>query len=320
MRISFSCGVAVTGAAEPVDTLFKNAYLALIKAKKLGRGKHIFYEAAMMAETTEMQTFEERMKQALERGEFCAYYQPQFDMKTKRICGLEALARWNDPEKGLRFPNEFIQNAEETGQILLIGEAVLRESCAFEARLVREFGRMIPLSVNVSSRQLAQEDFVEFIVNVTAEHGLKPEYLSIEITESTLMNNFIDSIDKMMRLKALGIQIHLDDFGTGYSSLNYMKNLPIDVVKIDKAFIHDLGNCQSDYLIEFIISLAHKLGKSIIAEGVESREQWEQLSAYRCDSAQGFYMGKPAPDEVIVSLLRTALERDGTIEKQPVAR
>jgi EAL domain-containing protein (putative c-di-GMP-specific phosphodiesterase class I) len=321
LRISASCGIAIAETEnDSVETLFRNACHALNRAKKLGRGKHLFYDKTMMAELDEIQHVEDELQRALENGEFCAYYQPQFDMYTKKIVGFEALARWNDPVKGLRYPGEFIEVAEETGQILHIGETVLREACAFETRIVQEFGQTVPMSVNISAHQLEQNDFAEFIQNITAEHGLLPEYLSIEITESMLMNNFIDAIDKIIKLKELGIKVHLDDFGTGYSSLNYIKNMPIDVVKIDKAFIQDLGNPQADHLIEFIISLVHKLGKKIIAEGVETEEQWDQLSSYSCDAVQGYYMGKPVPEEVVLSLLRTSFERDGIIARQSAAQ
>jgi diguanylate cyclase (GGDEF)-like protein len=308
IRISLSCGIAIAeNRLSDLDLLFKNAYLALNKAKKLGRGKYLLFENTMMAELSEKLSIEEKLQLALDRNEFRLHFQPQFNIESKKICGLEALVRWNDPEQGLRYPNDFIQIAEETGQILFIGEIVLREACRFESRIVKEFGTMIPLSVNVSCHQLGQQDFVEFFRNVTSEFDLKPEYLSIEITESTLIDSFDDSFEKIMKLKELGIGIHLDDFGKGYSSLNYIRNLPIDVVKIDKDFIHDLGESQADTLIESIITMVHKMGKGIIAEGVENQDQWNKLTAFGCETAQGYLMGKPAPEETIVALLRAGL-------------
>ena len=306
MKVGFSIGAALrSDTAQKIDSLIRQAYLAVYAAKIRDKDRYCIFEDTLENKLHERLEIEGELQRAITHGELCLYYQPQFDMKTHEITGVEALLRWNNPEKGLIYPNEFIQIAEESRLIIQIGDIVFNEACRFSARLLSELDKSLRISINVSSHQLRQHDFLDNIRQLISKCNYRHTFLAVEITETALIQDFEDSIYKLNELKAMGIHIHLDDFGTGYSSLNYIKALPIDVLKIDRTFIHDLGIQQDNDIIEFIIGLAHKLGIQIIAEGVETEEQWDILSLFGCDTVQGYLKGRPMPEDEIIKLLRS---------------
>jgi EAL domain-containing protein (putative c-di-GMP-specific phosphodiesterase class I) len=237
---------------------------------------------------------ENQLRWALEREEFRVYYQPQVNIDTGQITGMEALVRWQHPEMGLIAPAEFIPLAEDTGLIALIGEWVLKTACA-QTKSWQDCGfNNLRVAVNLSPRQFQQPDLVLIIERMLAETGLDASCLELEVTESSVMKNAETAISTLGELKAMGIKISIDDFGSGYSSLSYLKHLPIDVLKIDQSFVRDMTSDPKDAAIVMaIIQLAHSLQLQVIAEGVESEEQLRFLRLLRCDAMQGFLFCRP---------------------------
>ncbi|MGE5677547.1 MAG: putative bifunctional diguanylate cyclase/phosphodiesterase, partial [Pseudomonadota bacterium] len=246
---------------------------------------------------------EKDLKEAFENKEFELHYQPQVCTGNKTVTGFEALLRWNSPKYGQVSPSVFIPVAEETGLINDIGKLVIDYSFAFAKSLQ---GQGLCVSCNVSPVQLIQSDFVDAVIGMYDKYGLKKGEVAIEITENILVESFEDTNDKLRRLREKGILIYLDDFGTGYSSLTYLKNLPIDIVKIDKLFIDDItieGSEKS--LVKSILSLAHDIGLKVVAEGVENEYQRECLAQCECDFVQGYLIGKPVPERLALMYLRS---------------
>ncbi|MEO6327200.1 MAG: EAL domain-containing protein [Thermoanaerobaculia bacterium] len=295
--VAFSMGISIfpeDGA--DAETLVKNADIAMYRAKKLGRDTFQFYAAAMNTTAVERIALETSMHRAVEKGEFVVYYQPLVDMESGFIDGMEALIRWNHETRGMIGPGDFIPLAEETGLIVPIGAWVIRTAC-LQARQWQERGhRPLRLSVNLSARQFQDPDLVQLVEEVLAETGLSPSLLELEITESVAMDDVNESLATLHRLKALGVRITLDDFGTGHSSLSYLKNFPIDSLKIDRSFIKDIATNPSDVAIAVAsIAFAHGLKLRVIAEGVETQPQLEILRFHGCDSIQGFLFSRPIP-------------------------
>jgi EAL domain-containing protein (putative c-di-GMP-specific phosphodiesterase class I) len=253
---------------------------------------------------------EQRLRKALEQKTLEIYYQPKLDLRTGKVTGMEALARWNDSDLGSVSPAEFIPLAEETGMIVPLGKWVLESAC-YQNMEWQEMGcDPIHVCVNISSRQFLQDDFIFMIEQTIRDSGLTPEFLNLEITEGIALNNIEDAIWKLVRLKKLGISISLDDFGTGYSSLSYIKSLPIDFLKIDRAFINGIAtNKQDAAIIDSIISLAHSFDFRVVAEGVEDERQMKMLTAKNCDEIQGFYFAKPMPPVLFKQFLDERMER-----------
>ena len=294
-QVSASIGVAVFGeqCSEPLDVI-KQAELAMYEAKALGRSRHCFYQSDMQERVLERVQLENDLRQAIVNDELILYVQPQWD-SNKRMVGAEALLRWCHPERGMVSPATFIPIAEETRLILPIGEWVLRTACQWlsEWRHDADMSGFI-LSVNVSAVQFSQEDFVAQVQAILEEYDAPAEALQLELTESMLAHDQQDIITKMSTLKALGVLISLDDFGTGYSSLSYLHRLPIDQLKIDQSFVANIEQgSKNESLAESIISLGHNLGMEVIAEGVETEEQFEWLEKRSCDLFQGFGLAKP---------------------------
>jgi len=283
-----------------VGSLMKNADAGMYLAKQQGRNNYRFYTASANATSAARLNMENKLRQALEFHEFEVWYQPRLDIRNGRIVGAEALVRWRSPELNLVPPAQFIPLAEDTGLIIPIGEWVLRTACQ-ENRLWQSHQQQPPLqvSVNLSARQFIQEDLLTGIERLLHEMGMDPQCLELELTESLIMPNAEDTIETLRALKKLGIQISIDDFGTGYSSLSYLKRFPIDTLKIDQSFIHDIpGDADNSALVTAIIAMAHNLKLSVVAEGVETYEQLVFLNSHDCDYAQGFLFGKavPAPE------------------------
>jgi diguanylate cyclase (GGDEF)-like protein len=276
------------------QTLLKNAVSALNRAKEQGGNSYQFYTADMNAKALKRLALENSLRHALERDEFVLHYQPQVNISSGQIVGVEALVRWQHPELGLVCPSDFIPLAEDTGLIVPIGEWVLRTACAQNKRWQEEGWPSMRVSVNLSARQFQQLQLVEIIAEILLETGLAPEQLELELTESAIMKNAEIAIETLRRIKKSGVQIAIDDFGTGYSSLSYLKRLPIDVLKIDRSFVCESTTAPDDAAIVMaIIGLAHNLNLKVIAEGVETEEQLAFLRLLKCDEMQGYLCSQP---------------------------
>ena len=288
------------------DSLLKNADAAMYRAKEYGRNHFRFYTTDMNALAIERFAMEGALRRAMEREEFVLHYQPQVDIKSGRMIGVEALLRWNHPERGLVPPNEFIPLLEENNLIVPVGEWVLRTACA-QSRAWQDAGLpALRMAVNLSARQFRQDTLVEMIDNILRETGVSPKLLELELTEGLLMENTDETSAILGQLKSRGVLVAIDDFGTGYSSLSYLKRFPIDRLKIDRSFVRDIITDSNDAAIAVaVISLGRSLGLSVIAEGVETGEQLEFLGVQKCDEYQGFHFSRPVPPEEIVRLFRS---------------
>jgi EAL domain-containing protein (putative c-di-GMP-specific phosphodiesterase class I) len=268
----------------------------MYRAKANGRNNFQFYAKEMNAELGERLSLENDLWQALERNELLLHYQPQINILTGEVIGMEALVRWQHPTLGLVPPIAFIPIAEDDGLIIPIGEWVLRKACEDNQQLQLDGFKPIRVAVNLSARQLVQKNLVRTVNRILEQTGLQPEYLELEITESMIMHNVEDSISLLNKINKLGVQLSLDDFGTGYSSLAYLKRFPIKRLKIDKSFIRDIATDPNDAIISrSIIALAHALQVESIAEGVETFEQFEFLKTNNCNEVQGYLFSKPLP-------------------------
>ncbi|MGL5063316.1 MAG: bifunctional diguanylate cyclase/phosphodiesterase, partial [Microcoleus sp.] len=295
LNMKASLGVALAPYdGEDAETLLKNADAAMYRAKQQGRNNYQFYTRAIGSKVSESLDLENNLYKALERAEFVLHYQPQIDLTAGCLVGMEALIRWEHPERGLIPPDRFISVAEETGLICPIGEWVLRTACA-QNRSWQLLG-LPPLrvAVNLSACQFQQASMVKAIDRILSETGLEPELLEIEITESTAMTDVQFTVGILQQLQAMGIHISLDDFGTGYSSLWSLKNLPLNTLKIDRSFVADMMNDRNDSaIVKVAIALGQGLNLKVVAEGVETVEQLEFLQELKCDRAQGYLFGKP---------------------------
>jgi diguanylate cyclase (GGDEF)-like protein/PAS domain S-box-containing protein len=303
--VTCSIGVAVyPSESTDADTLIEHADIAMYRAKKLGRNNFQFYTPAMNEESLERVRIESALRNAVERDEFVLYYQPQLDMKTGKVCGMEALIRWQHPELGMVPPGRFIGIAEETGMIVAIGAWVLRTACAQNKAWQDAGFDKLRVAVNLSARQFGAADLIENLASVLLDTGLEPKYLEIELTESLFMSDITPAVDLLHRMKALGVNLSIDDFGTGYSSLSYLSRFPIDVLKIDRSFVADITRDANDEaIVTSIIALAHNLKLAVIAEGVETEEQLDYLRRHGCDEMQGYYFSKPLPAHEFEQLL-----------------
>ena len=304
--LTCSMGVSVypTDGTDP-EKLIEYADIAMYRAKELGRNNFQFYTAAMNERVMERLRIESALRNALERKEFVLHYQPQIDLRSGQVVGMEALIRWLHPELGMVPPARFIGLAEETGLIVPIGAWVLRTACEQNKAWQRAGLGNLSIAVNLSARQFAQQDLAASIAAVLHDSGLAPQYLDIELTESLIMSDVERTVDHLHQLKALGVQLSIDDFGTGYSSLSYLKRFPIDVLKIDQSFVHDISlNPDDAAIVVSIIALAHNLKLHVIAEGVETQEQLAYLRRHGCDEMQGYYFSRPLPAKEFEGFLR----------------
>lgn len=287
-----------------VDTLLRFADMAMYKVKQKGKNGYCFFNTLIKEEIQARVNIERHLKKALDNDEFILHYQPQIDVETKNIIGFESLVRWLSPDMGLVPPLKFIHIAEETGFIVPLGEWILRTSCQFCKNINRERNTNYKISVNISVMQLLQDNFNDMVERALKDTGLSANLLELEITESIIMESPELIVGKLKQLRQKGISVALDDFGTGYSSLAYLKNIPITTLKIDKLFIDDISSDDSNTtLTDSIISLGHKIGLTIVAEGVETTDQLKYLENNKCDMIQGYLFSKPLPPEDISKLL-----------------
>ncbi|HEX8948794.1 MAG TPA: bifunctional diguanylate cyclase/phosphodiesterase, partial [Dissulfurispiraceae bacterium] len=285
---------------EFAEVLLKSADIAMYHAKEQGRDNFKFYSPALNIRTLEQMILENSLRQTLQRGELVVYYQPQVNLLTGRLLCAEALVRWQHPELGLLDPMHFIPLAEEIGFIIPIGEWVLRTACIQNLEWQRAGLPPLCITVNLSMRQLQQPDFIRMVAGVLHETGLAPDLLEFEITENTAMQNIELIISNLMKLSSMGIRLSIDDFGTGYSSLSYLKKLPVQKLKIDKAFIRGAEKDPGyKAIIGAIIAMAHSLKLYVVAEGVETEEQLELLRSAGCDGIQGFIFSEPLPPDLL---------------------
>ncbi|OQY25205.1 MAG: hypothetical protein B6I37_01985 [Desulfobacteraceae bacterium 4572_35.2] len=302
--LSGSVGIAIypQDGANAAD-LLRNADMAMYAAKSEKGDSFQFYSESMNRNAVEQLELENGLRHAIENEQLFICYQSQIDLETKKVVGVEALLRWNHPELGLILPDKFIAVAEETGLIISIGEWVLRRACREIVQLQTELGIELSLSVNLSGIQLEQPNLVEVILNALQESGLPSEQLELEITESVLVERTDQALNLLHKISSLGVRIAIDDFGTGYSSLNYLKNFPIDRLKIDRSFLVDiLHEPDNAAIVETIIAMSRNMGLHVIAEGVETHDQAVFLSDRNCSQMQGFLFSKPVvPSQIKVS-------------------
>ncbi|TMH26512.1 MAG: EAL domain-containing protein [Betaproteobacteria bacterium] len=292
-----------------VETLLKNADVAMYRAKEHGRSNFQFYTSEMNERVNDRLALEHALRRALERQEFTLHYQQKVDLRSGGIIGAEALVRWLHPEWGLVRPARFIPIAEETGLIVRLGEWVIHQACRQTRSWLQAGLEPGVVSVNLSARQFRAEGLVRAVSRILQETGLDPASLEMELTESMVMHNVETAIATLQGLKSLGVALSVDDFGTGYSSLSYLKDLPIDVLKIDRSFVRDIGTgseAEDGILAAAIISLGHALHLKVIAEGVETDAQVHFLKRHGCDQVQGFLYGEPVPAEQFGELLGRA--------------
>jgi predicted signal transduction protein with EAL and GGDEF domain len=298
LQVSASIGVAVYPVdGEDADALLRDSALAMYAAKDLGRNGVQFYTTELRRRTSDRIELLASLRTAIDTpGQLSLWYQPKLEIATGRLTGVEALVRWHHPKNGLIMPDRFIPIAEETGLIIPLDRWVLQEACR-QLRVWTDDGMDdFVLSVNVSSRQFHQGELTSEVQEALLASDIEPNRLEVEVTEGTLIDDIEPARVTLDRLRDLGVRISIDDFGTGYSSLSYLKRLPIDVLKIDRSFIHALPEDQDDAAIsEAIVSLGHTLNMEIVAEGVETQDQFDFLGGLGCDTAQGYLIAAPLP-------------------------
>jgi EAL domain-containing protein (putative c-di-GMP-specific phosphodiesterase class I) len=300
-----SIGIAVFPRdGDNATTLLANADAAMYRVKEMGCGNFQFYQPSMNTRALERLKLESGLRRALERNEFVLHYQPQIDIPSGAIIGVEALLRWQPPGRPMVHPGDFIPIAEETGLIVPIGEWVLRTACAQQVAWKNAGLRDIRMAVNLSARQFKQQDLHEMVANVLVDTQCRADHLELEITESVVMDNPEAAAATLQSLTDMGIQLSIDDFGTGYSSLSYLKRFPIHSLKIDRSFVCDIPADSNDAAIATaVIALAHSMKLKVVAEGVETIEQLDFLRERQCDAMQGFLCGRPMPSDQIASML-----------------
>ena len=294
---TLSIGITLSDDYSSVEMMYKQADTAMYRAKELGKNNFSFYEQSMQQAADERLLIERDLRQAINDEAFTLNYQPQLDFDEKLV-GVEALIRWQKEDGSFMPPDHFIPIAEEIGLIIPIGDWVLVESCRQMVRW-KGLGLKIPhISINISAKQFHQHDFVQHVLNIVKAHEIKPPSICLELTETATLDHQEHTIEKIHQLRALGFLVSIDDFGTGYSSLNYLKNLPIDQLKIDKSYIDGIGEHGNDSaIVNMIISMTHHLGLNLIAEGVETEQQLNYLKENGCNEYQGYYFSKPLNED-----------------------
>ncbi len=293
-----------------LEELLNNADKALFKAKQLGGNRYQFHTHEMDVEAREFIKLENALQQSILNNELVLYYQPKLNIKKGSIVGIEALVRWAHPELGILNPTQFISIAEETGFIAQMSEWALREACKTNKYWQDEGYEHLTVSLNLSPRQFRDENIATTIANILQETGLNPQYLELEINEATVMDNIEIATERLMKIKAIGVQISIDHFGAGYTSISHLKRFPINAIKIDQNYIKGVPNNPNDSAItNAFIALAHNLGFDIVAEGVETAEQVQYLTAQNCDMIQGYFLSHPLPAQKIELQFKKLMDR-----------
>jgi diguanylate cyclase (GGDEF)-like protein len=304
-----SIGIAFsTNGYQLPQELLRDADTAMYHAKALGKSRYQIFDPGMHIRAVALLQLETDLRRALQRHEFQVYYQPIVSLQNQKLSGFEALLRWNHPERGVISPTEFIPVAEETGLIIPLGEWVLREACCQMRIWQEEFPAAadLTISVNISGKQFSHPNLVEQIQNILQQTGLDTHSLKLEITESRFMENIESTVAMLSELQALGIQLSMDDFGTGYSSLSYLNRFPINTLKIDRSFISSVDtDAEKLEIIRTVVMLAWNLGMDVVAEGVETAEQFAQLKILKCESGQGYFFSKPLNSTTAQNLIAT---------------
>jgi EAL domain-containing protein (putative c-di-GMP-specific phosphodiesterase class I) len=296
-----SVGIAIAReSGERPETLIRDADAAMYRAKERGRGRYELFDQRMRARAVERLQVENELRRAIGRDELRVHYQPIVSLDSGAVIGFEALVRWQHPRRGLIAPGEFVPTAEESGVIESLGRWVLERACrqAAEWHARNPDGFPVGMSVNLSARQVAQPDLPEVVEEMLTSTGLDPSALSLEITESALVEESVVPVENFEALRAMGVRLVIDDFGTGYSSLAYLRRFPLDAIKIDRSFVEGLGvERDSGAIVDALIAMAGALSLGVIAEGVETARQMEELRRLGCRRAQGFYFAPPLPAE-----------------------
>jgi diguanylate cyclase (GGDEF)-like protein len=289
-----------------LESLVKSAEIAMYRAKSDGKNNYRFYNQAMEAAALQRLSLETSLRKAIEQGKLVLHYQPQVDLRSEQIVGVEALVRWHHPDAGLISPAHFIPLAEETGLILPMGDWVLRTACEQNRAWQKAGFPPFRMAVNLSARQFQETTLPKKVAQVLAEADLSPNCLALEITESSVIQNVDYTIATLKKLKAMGVQLALDDFGTGYSSLSFLKRFPIDKLKVDRSFVQGVPYDRGDMAITTtIVGLAQSMELKVIAEGVETEDQLGFLRSLRCDEMQGYLFSRPLPVDAFENLLHT---------------
>ena len=306
VQLTASVGVCIyPDFASDAKHLLKRADSAMYAAKENGRNQYQIFSESMLQETTERLTMEHALRHALANGEFNMHYQPQISLTTGAVTGMEALLRWNHPKLGRVSPAQFIPLAEETGLIVPIGEWAFMTSCCEGKAMQDELGMDLTISVNLSPRQFQQKNLVHVVENSLAKSGLCPERLQIEITENMLMSNSEDVLNKLQKMRELGVRISIDDFGTGFCSFSYLLQYQVDQLKIDQSFVKKAGtDANAAAVVRTIIAMSHGLNIKVVAEGVETDEQLRFLLRRKCDEAQGYFIGRPVAQDEFCEAVR----------------
>jgi EAL domain-containing protein (putative c-di-GMP-specific phosphodiesterase class I) len=286
----------------------KNADTAMYHAKESGRDKYQFFRPEMTLRAVERQSLESELRCAVEREQLLLHYQPKIDLGTGAITSVEALLRWQHPERGLLLPSEFLTIAEDTGMIVAIGRWVLLEACRQTREWLDTGVPAVPVAVNISSLEFRNEQFLDGVQAALKITRLEPKYLELELTETVLMRRAASTSFALAQLKAIGVRLAIDDFGTGYSSLSYLTRFPIDALKLDQSFVHGMISSSEDAIVvKAVISMGKSLKHTLIAEGVETLEQLAFLRAHGCDEAQGHYFSRPVAAQQFATLLETGV-------------
>lgn len=306
VHITVSMGISIyPDHAVEADEMLKNADMAMYKSKELGKNRYVIYDPSLQTVVDDRMKLGKNLRDALSKNEFLLYFQPQIDLRTGTVSGFEALLRWISPELGMVPPLKFIKITEENGMIIELGEWVLEKACQFIKRLERTTGAQFSIAVNVSIIQLMQDNFVQQVLDILDKYQVAPEAVELEITESVLIESFDVIYRKLKMLRDHRIRIALDDFGKGYSSLNYLCQLPISTLKIDKTFIDNIVDIDKGPIITGdIVAIGHKVGLEVIAEGVEAKEQMEYLVKHGCDKIQGYFYCKPLPEKEVIQYIK----------------
>jgi diguanylate cyclase (GGDEF)-like protein len=318
--VTSSIGIALSSGYERPDDILRDADIAMYRAKENGKARYEMFDQMMHARAVSRLQLESDLRQAVEQKEFTIHYQPIMALETGRLAGFEALVRWNHPRRGIVSPVDFIPVAEETGLIVPIGQWVLEEAC----KKVREWQvqspghRALSLSVNLSARQVAQPDLLERVKSALEASKLSPHHLKLEITESVVMDNAEAAALMFKQLRSIGVQLSIDDFGTGYSSLSYLHRFPLNYLKIDRSFVMRMTIDHDNAIVKTISTLARNLGMQVIAEGIETEEQHQELKKLGCEYGQGFLFSRPVDVEGALRLIAKDTQRDEVLDLEPL--